>query len=239
MPCVPLAILFLILNYDYFSMEVLMPAHVISGFTISSGKPKVGQLINSAWSFSDTCSFEVLSPEEAAQRMRAARDDSDSSAADEDVTGQSPIYKSESEKIAILSGWLGFFSLIHLQSFHPERKHEKDEGETSKTQEEWYIKDVMFLEDVKNVPVGTVLKVDGAYAAVKFPSKERNKSEDILNQSNPENILQECRLLRKDELQVRSCILAQVKTCIKHKPSFFCGVNCPLSAFIFVMHTVL
>ncbi|CAG0886409.1 unnamed protein product [Darwinula stevensoni] len=146
------------------------------GFTISSGKPKVGQLLNSAWSFSDTCSFEVLSPEEAAQRMRAARDDSELSAADEDVTGQSPIYK--------------------------KRKHEKEEGEASKTQEEWYIKDVMFLEDVKNVPVGTVLKVDGAYAAVKFPSKERNKSEDASNQSHPENILQECRLLRKDELQV-------------------------------------
>jgi hypothetical protein len=36
-------------------------------------------------------------------------------------------------------------------------------------EEEWSLKDVIFVEDSRNVPVGRVLKVDGPYAAVKFP----------------------------------------------------------------------
>lgn len=53
---------------------------------------------------------------------------------------------------------------------------------------------------------GRVLKVDGAYAAVKFPNpspKEANKDAKEAATDDPLNLLQDCRLMRKDDLQVR------------------------------------
>ena len=42
------------------------------------------------------------------------------------------------------------------------------EVEKIRDEEDWALKDVVFIEDVKTVPIGKVLKVDGAYAAVRF-----------------------------------------------------------------------
>lgn len=50
-----------------------------------------------------------------------------------------------------------------------------------------------------------VLKVDGAYVAVKFPgtsSSVNNQSTAAPTDSDPSSLLQDCRLLRIDELQV-------------------------------------
>lgn len=54
--------------------------------------------------------------------------------------------------------------------------------------------------------LGRVLKVDGAYAAVKFPtsSKESVKdSKENFSDDTTISLLQDCRLLRKDDLQVQ------------------------------------
>lgn len=51
-----------------------------------------------------------------------------------------------------------------------------------------------------------VLKVDGAYVAVKFPgtsSSVSNQSSAAPADSDPSSLLQDCRLLRIDELQVK------------------------------------
>lgn len=71
-------------------------------------------------------------------------------------------------------------------------------NEHKKDEEKWQLREVIFVEDVRSVPTGRVLKVDGHYAAVRFPSthtRERD-SKDV------DDILQDCRLMRKDELQV-------------------------------------
>lgn len=71
-------------------------------------------------------------------------------------------------------------------------------NEQRKDEEEWLLRDVIFVEDVRSVPVGKVLKVDGAYAAVRFPTshcKDKDSKE-------ADDILQDCRLLRRDDLQV-------------------------------------
>lgn len=50
-----------------------------------------------------------------------------------------------------------------------------------------------------------VLKVDGAYVAVKFPgtsSSMNNQNTTAPPDSDPSSLLQDCRLLRIDELQV-------------------------------------
>lgn len=69
-------------------------------------------------------------------------------------------------------------------------------NDQKKDEEEWLLRDVIFVEDVRSVPTGRVLKVDGAYAAVRFPSAHTKVAFDV------DEILQDCRLMRKDELQV-------------------------------------
>lgn len=51
-----------------------------------------------------------------------------------------------------------------------------------------------------------VLKVDGAYVAVKFPGTSSSVSSQSAapTDSDPSSLLQDCRLLRIDELQVRA-----------------------------------
>lgn len=85
----------------------------------------------------------------------------------------------------------------------------KSEGEAErKDEEDWHLKDVVFVEDVKTLPIGKVIKVDGCYVAVKFFSKdikdkdkEKDKDYDSTSEE-PTKLLADCRLLRKDELTV-------------------------------------
>ena len=90
-------------------------------------------------------------------------------------------------------------------------------------EEDWSLKDVIFVEDSRNVPVGRVIKVDGPYAAVKFPAATGSSASAASSASasggavppippppkepklDPEDSLlnESTRLLRKDELQVR------------------------------------
>lgn len=89
-------------------------------------------------------------------------------------------------------------------------------NEPRKDEEEWQLRDVIFVEDVRSVPVGRVLKVDGAYAAVRFPSahaKERDYSKDA------DDIFLDCRLMRKDDLQViKSSSTSRVPDCFQKTP---------------------
>lgn len=95
--------------------------------------------------------------------------------------------------------------------FHPERKFDErsdDEYPDRIEQiEEWSLRDVIFVEEVRNVPIGRVLKVDGAYALVHFSPDCNN--EQVVNKTSVKSLLNESRLLRKDELQV-SIIKANV-----------------------------
>lgn len=70
--------------------------------------------------------------------------------------------------------------------------------EQRRDEEEWPFRDVIFVEDVRSTPVGRVLKVDGAYAAVRFPTTH-SKDRDA---KDADDIFQDCRLMRKDDLQV-------------------------------------
>lgn len=56
---------------------------------------------------------------------------------------------------------------------------------------------MVFVEDVRSVPIGRVLKVDGHYAAVKFPSSSTTESN-----KEDADAWQDCRLMKKDDLQV-------------------------------------
>ena len=60
--------------------------------------------------------------------------------------------------------------------------------------EVWSLRDIIFTDHVTNVKVGSVVKLDGNYVAVHYPAL----SADELSTANLDN----CRLLRKDELVV-------------------------------------
>lgn len=86
-------------------------------------------------------------------------------------------------------------------------------SENRRDEEEWALRDVIFVEDVRSVPAGRVLKVDGAYAAVKFPSTSGGPRGDHRDGKDPDDtvsLLQDCRLMRKDDLQVSFLIILLV-----------------------------
>ena len=104
---------------------------------------------------------------------------------------------------------------LTLSSFILERQkrmQQKSEGDSErKDEEDWHLKDVVFVEEVKTLPLGKVIKVDGCYVAVKFFAKDlkekekENKEKDYNSDSTaeePTKLLADCRLLRKDELVV-------------------------------------
>lgn len=201
------------------------------GFSIIDGVPKVGQLQGSAWSWTDTCRFRIvpgppplvrLAPplppggSSDSKRGNAASGSSSSSNAETSKTSStreavvekpdmppppSPASSTCSETGSVAGG---------SQKKHKRPAPRGDSEDKRGDEEEWVLKDVIFIEDVKNVPIGRVLKVDGAYAAVRFPSNKDysgKEAKDLVVPANsgsedPASLLQDCRLLRKDELQV-------------------------------------
>jgi hypothetical protein len=56
---------------------------------------------------------------------------------------------------------------------------------------------------------GRVLKVDGAHVAVRFPCSKDCKEMKDLTSDDTVSLLQDCRLMRKDELQVSKFFLSR------------------------------
>lgn len=113
----------------------------------------------------------------------------------------------------------------------------KEDIDPKKDEEAWMLSDVVFVEDVRCIPVGRVLKVDGQYAAVKFPSTTVAPSASVSSGSasgststgttivtdkdNADNdsAWQECRLMKKDDLQVmKSATTSRVPDCFQKTP---------------------
>ena len=64
--------------------------------------------------------------------------------------------------------------------------------------------------------ISTLRQVDGNYAAVRFPSKD---SEYLNNKEDLTSLMQDCRLLRKDELIIlKSSGLPKVPDCFQKQP---------------------
>lgn len=77
------------------------------------------------------------------------------------------------------------------------------EDAEKKDEECWILKDVVFVEDVKTVPLGRVVKIDGAFAAVELT----NSSTGGDSKEEKDDIWTNCRLLKKEDLQVRETVM--------------------------------
>lgn len=207
----------------------MMTLLTISGFTISGGVPKVGQLQMAAWNLSDVCRFKLLltpappvatsvtplrgvtSGLEGLLGISPGTSTSNSTPIVPSKVGHS--HKENADRIDMppppspassTCSDTGSTSTSHKRA---KRVTVKGDEIEKKDEEEWPLRDVIFVEDVKSVPVGRVLKVDGAYAAVKFtnstgPAKDSTKDIKEVSSDDTINLLQDCRLLRKDDLQV-------------------------------------
>ncbi|RVE52936.1 hypothetical protein evm_002413 [Chilo suppressalis] len=192
------------------------------GFNMSTGVPKVGILQNAAWNLSDMCRFKLLPPPQP--------DRSVSDKDKRDLQNQSPLTVS-SVKASSSSGGSkdankdsnkdmadrldmppppspASSTCSDTSTSHKRAKRVTVRGEegssndgSKRDEEEWPLKEVVFLEDVKSVPMGRVLKVDGAYAAVRFPTVAKDGKEVVPPSLDDwTTLLQDCRLVRKDDL---------------------------------------
>ncbi|XP_075562225.1 E3 ubiquitin-protein ligase UBR5 isoform X8 [Pelecanus crispus] len=191
-------------------------------FSISAGIPKVGVLMESVWNMNDSCRFQLRSPESLKNMEKASK-----------TTEAKPESKQEPVKTEMgpppspASTCSDASSIASSASMPYKRRRSTPapKEEEKVNEEQWSLREVVFVEDVKNVPVGKVLKVDGAYVAVKFPGTSSNANCQSSSNSDPDpsSLLQDCRLLRIDELQVvKTGGTPKVPDCFQRTPKKLC-----------------
>ena len=200
-------------------------------FNTAGGAPRLGILQTAAWNVTDTCTFKLMSTSDVrkaagvfgAPLKSSSASGSGSTSQSDSLSGStsntlaamsraqadqpaSPSVSkcSTQERLEMPPPPSPASSTCSEPGASPLPKRTKRiatphrEEDVRKDEESWCLRDVVFLEDVKNIPVGRVIKIDGAYAAVRFHSKDA--ASDAA--SDLSNILNECRLLRKDDLQL-------------------------------------
>jgi E3 ubiquitin-protein ligase EDD1 len=161
-------------------------------FSIRDGQPKLGQLMEQAWILSNTARFRIKTLEFLPAKIK---DDDKSSlemppppspASSTCSVDSNPNFPSTlKRKKHSSTGTNPFLPTINDSDSNEQHSKIKDE-------EYWPLDEVIFIEDCKVAPIGKVMKIDGSLVLVQFPSK---------NTDDPNN-LENCRILRKDDLQV-------------------------------------
>ncbi|XP_043921583.1 E3 ubiquitin-protein ligase UBR5 [Protopterus annectens] len=191
-------------------------------FSVSAGIPKVGVLLESVWNMNDSCRFQLRSPESLKILEKTSK-----TTEIKTESKQEPVKTEMGPPPSPASTCSDASSIASSASLPYKRRRSTPapKEEEKVNEEQWSLREVVFVEDVKNVPVGKVLKVDGAYVAVKFPGT----SNSVSNQSStgtepdPSSLLQDCRLLRIDELQVvKTGGTPKVPDCFQRTPKKLC-----------------
>lgn len=203
------------------------------GFTISNGVPKVGQLLNAAWDFNDTCRFKIISVAPApsppmTNNVAGSASSSASGPPDTKEAKTSSVQTSSSSKTGNPNKETAdrmemppppspASSTCSDTASGPSHKRAKrvtprEDMDGKKDEECWPLKDVVFVEDVKTVALGRVVKIDGAYAAVELTGSGENKEER-------DDIWTNCRLLKREDLQVmKSTASSRGPDCFQKTP---------------------
>ncbi|XP_017768727.1 PREDICTED: E3 ubiquitin-protein ligase UBR5 isoform X3 [Nicrophorus vespilloides] len=187
-------------------------------FTVVAGVPKVGQLQNAAWTLSDTCTFKIITY----QAGGSDKNRDSASGSSSGLTNLSGKNKENTDRLDMppppspassTCSDTGSISNSHKRQKRMTVSGNEQGTDQRKDEEEWLLRDVIFLEDTRTVPVGRVLKVDGAYAAVRFQPSHARDNKDA------DDILQDCRLMRKDDLQVlKSSATFRAPDCFQRTP---------------------
>lgn len=192
------------------------------GFTTKDGVPRVGRLTMSAWSINDTCTFKIIQPNDRrthlsqqssqsnetkprTRKMLGQPLDFSGNVSDEQAPTSPGISKnSSSERLEMPPPPSPASSTCSEPGCSPSHKRKHKHLPTHKDhddrcEEQWNLKDVIFLEEVKKPPAAKVIKLDGNTALVRF-----NQRDPFGHQTDADvnAYLQECRMIRKDELQL-------------------------------------
>ncbi|XP_050538326.1 E3 ubiquitin-protein ligase UBR5 isoform X3 [Daktulosphaira vitifoliae] len=202
------------------------------GITLYGGEPKIGQLLNSAWTYADVCRFQILTSPQIFQSQNinnAAKFNNlvDKTKETADRIDMPPPPSPASSTCSDAGNSV-------QSSKRTKRVTVKGPEDDKNMEEDWPLKDVIFVEDQKSLPIGRVVHVDGSYAAVKFPcaSKENisgvlSKDKDSASSANDDivsNIIKmldqhEVRLMKKDDLQVcKVAVASKVPDCFQRTP---------------------
>ncbi|XP_074597147.1 E3 ubiquitin-protein ligase hyd isoform X2 [Brevipalpus obovatus] len=186
------------------------PAGAI-GITTAGGTPRIGLLLQAVWNITDKCNFKVLTPHDlkkmglASPALACTPPCASKFDQFKDQPPSPSFSKSTSqERLEMPPPPSPASSTCSEPGVSPLPKRSKRMANTSnfrdeekKDEEQWEIKDVVFIEDFKNVPSGRVVKVDGPIAAVRFNCKDPISSLESVDFSSSD-----IRLLKKDELQL-------------------------------------
>ncbi|TRY88597.1 hypothetical protein DNTS_029996 [Danionella cerebrum] len=191
-------------------------------FSVNAGIPKVGVLLESVWNMNDSCRFQLRSPESLKSMEKSTKT--------QEIKAESKpeLVKTEMGPPPSPASTCSDTSSIASSASLPYKRRRSTPApkeEEKVNEEQWPLREVVFVEDVKNVPVGKVLKVDGAYVAVKFPGTSGSMSSQSAapTDSDPSSLLQDCRLLRIDELQVvKTGGTPKVPDCFQRTPRKLC-----------------
>ncbi|XP_063710070.1 E3 ubiquitin-protein ligase hyd isoform X2 [Culicoides brevitarsis] len=208
------------------------------GFTVVNGVPKVGQLLNAAWDLSSSCRFKIITmptqssgntsgvsnlsdmkeflKASASTSKQGSNSNSSSSNSNKETADRLDMPPPPSPASSTCS------DTGSVSNKRQKRVTPKEEPDAKKDEELWLLKDVIFVEDVRSVPVGRVLKVDGAYAAVRFPTNTNSsssKSTDNKTEDASADAWQDCRIMKKDDLQMlKSATTSRIPDCFQKTP---------------------
>uniref|UniRef100_F7AHP3 Zinc finger protein n=1 Tax=Ciona intestinalis TaxID=7719 RepID=F7AHP3_CIOIN len=163
----------------------------------SSGEPRVGRLLEVVWSLEKKCSFKILSSSQQVTKIYTI------------------LYYSQKKKMkSSLSPSKLLSETSLLDSCKPGKRKrdssvDKEENKEEENTEQWDLREVVFVEDVKSVPIGKVEKVDGNIVAVNFSSD---------NPGNRDSSLQSCRLLHKDDVVIVKTQAPRMLDCLQKTP---------------------
>ncbi|XP_068157779.1 E3 ubiquitin-protein ligase hyd isoform X1 [Drosophila tropicalis] len=200
------------------------------GFTCNNGVPKVGQLLNSVWDFTDMCRMKILNigTSSVVDKGQASGSitNNHGTLADKDIAKATVVQSTSSGKSTQLSSTNSKESTDRIDmppppspasstcsdtgsvTSHKRTKRMTTKEENNSTQEGrkdedlWQLKDVVFVED-KVGPIGKVLKVDGDFVAVRFPALTGTCNPNPgPKEEGKEDDWQQCRLLRREDVQI-------------------------------------
>jgi hypothetical protein len=196
-------------------------------FYIRDGQPKLGQLMEQAWILSNTARFRIKIPELIINKNK--EDDksslemppppspaSSTCSVDSNTSFASSLKRKKHSNTTTTTtattttaaaaatttttNPIGTGSNPFLMTINDSDSNEQQQQHSKiKDEEYWPLDEVIFIEDCKVAPIGKVVKIDGSLVLVKFPSKATDITEANIDINNLEN----CRILRKDDLQVK------------------------------------
>ena len=132
------------------------------GVTVAGGVPKVGQLLSAAWSITESCRFKIVQPPKRPKLPELPRE-KDKAKEEYDSASMPPPPSPASSTCSD-----GSISSPAVAGRSRQKRSAPRDCAEKVDEEEWNLKDVIFVEDSRSVPTGRVIKTDGPYVAVRF-----------------------------------------------------------------------